>query len=185
MRLILHYRGQLKAAGSPSHKHDIRRVFHQQLSTLWRQKPLSESKSLLRPKERNGDYCLLRPLAPFTFVPLASEEMNVVVSLEVTLLRPEPPGNLITQGGDMDNRLKTLFDALTMPRHFNALPSGLKPDPDESLFFCLLEDDNLITNLTVRTEQLLEPGVAPNTVVATIHIRTHVTRTTMGNFDFA
>jgi hypothetical protein len=111
--------------------------------------------------------------------------MNVVAELSITLLRPEPPGGLITQGGDIDNRLKTLFDALTMPRHINALPTGVKIEPDESPFFCLLEDDNLVTSVAVRTEQLLEPSEDLSVVEATIYVRTRVTRGTMGNDTFA
>ena len=77
--------------------------------------------------------------------------MNAVAELSMTRLRPEPPGGLVTQGGDIDNRLKTLFDALSMPRHAGALPSELI-DPDENPLCCLLKDDGLIVSLSVRTE---------------------------------
>jgi hypothetical protein len=116
MKLLLHYRGPLMSNGSPSHKHSIRRAFHEQLRTLWGQRPLIEMKRLLEPRKPGGDYCLLRDVPPFVFVPLVSEEMNAVAELSILLMRPEPPGGLITTGGDMDNRLKTLFDALTVPR---------------------------------------------------------------------
>ncbi|MGA2445206.1 MAG: hypothetical protein ABSG50_07250 [Opitutaceae bacterium] len=110
--------------------------------------------------------------------------MNALAELSITLLRPESPGGLLTQGGDIDNRLKTLFDALTMPRHPNALPSGGAPKPDQARFFCLLEDDNLIVSLSVRTEQLLEPVNDKSLVDAMIFVQTRVTRTTIGNQDF-
>jgi len=184
MRLMLHYRGALRANGEPAHKHELRERFHAQLRTLWGQRPLSEQPSLLEPKKGAGDYSLLRPLGAFTFVPLITAEMNVVAEVSITLLRPEPPGGLITQGGDLDNRLKTLFDALTMPRHLNALPPGAVPGPDEGPFFCLLEDDNLVVSVSVRTEQLLEPVSDPSLVDASIYVRTRVTRRTMGNHSF-
>jgi hypothetical protein len=50
----------------------------------------------------------------------------------ITLLRPEAPGNIVTQGGDIDNRLKTLLDALKVPNLPNALPTGAVPEADES-----------------------------------------------------
>jgi hypothetical protein len=185
MKLVLHYRGELFANGSPTHKHDLRRHFHRQLKTLWGQRPLvDDAKSLLQTGKQAGDYCLLRPFPPFVFVPLISAEMYVVCDISVVLMRPEPPGSLITSGGDMDNRLKTLFDAMTMPRHANAMPKT-GPQADETPhFFCLLEDDNLIVRLDVRTEQLLEPQVGKNEVDLAISVRTHVTRVTMGNSDF-
>ncbi len=184
MRLMLHYRGTLRANGGVAHKHELRRLFHSQLKTLWNQKPLSENPKWLQQKKREGDYSLLRPLGAFTFVPLITAEMNVVAELSIVLLRPEPPGGLITQGGDIDNRLKTLFDALTMPRHLNALPSDKAPKPDQTPFFCLLEDDNLVVFVSVRTEQLLEPVTDSSLVDASIYVRTRVTRTTMGNSLF-
>ncbi|MDP1740127.1 hypothetical protein [Polaromonas sp.] len=183
MRLTLHYRGILRANGTPSHKHDLRRHFHEQLATLWRQKPLAEQPELILPRVGNG-YCLLRPLSGTVFVPLISEEMNAVAELEVSILRPEPPGGLLTQGGDIDNRLKTLFDSLTMPRHLNQLPPSAEQASD-SPFFCLLEDDNLVTSVSVRTEQLLEPIEDKSVVDLRIRVRTRVTRETIGNDSFA
>ena len=180
MRLTLHYRGLLRANGTTAHKHELRRVFHAQLRTLWAHSPLDECPTLLAPRE-DGNYSLLRPMGTFNFVPLISAEMAAIAELTITLLRPEPPGNLLTQGGDIDNRLKTLFDALTMPRHANALPEGAAPDTEENPFFCLLEDDNLVTSVQVRTEQLLEPSTDPSLVDLFIFVRTRVTRNTYGN----
>lgn len=180
----MHYRGKLNANGKPEHKHDLRKHFHNQLATLWSQEPLKEQSSLLQ-KRTKGEYSLLRTLGLFTFAPLITNEMNVVAELSLTLLRPEPPGHLITQGGDIDNRLKTLFDALTMPRHANALPKESSPNDGETPFFCLLEDDNLITAVAVRTEQLLEPNIDSSYVDLFINVTTNVTRQTMGNFAFS
>ena len=187
MRLVLHYRGPLKANGDPAHKHGLRKTFHAQLKKLWDQKPLSEMPRLLKPRNNVilGDYSLLRSMGSFTFAPLITEEMDVVAELAITLLRPEPPGGLITQGGDMDNRLKTLFDALTIPRNMNQLPSGSVPDPGQQPFFCLLEDDNLITSISVRTEQLLEPNIDLSLTDLIIQVRTRVTRQTIDNSIFS
>jgi hypothetical protein len=138
MKLVLHYRGKLNAKGKPNHKHMLRRHFHHQLATLWKQEPLIGQPNLLKERTKKGNYSLLRPLGAFIFVPLISNEMNVIAELNITMLRPESPGNLITHGGDVDNRLKTLFDALTMPQHENAIPKGVTPDGDEIPFYFLL-----------------------------------------------
>lgn len=98
MRFVLHYRGPLKANAGPAHKHEIRRLFRAQLKTLWSHKPLVEHEDLLRPPSRTGSYSLVRETAPFTFIPLVSAQMDIVAELSVTILRPEPPGSLITQG---------------------------------------------------------------------------------------
>jgi hypothetical protein len=177
MKLTLHYRGPLRANGSPAHKHALREHFHLQLSSLWSQLPLRELRQffLVRNPDLEMNSCVLQQLGPFEFAPLVSARLRMVTKLDITLLRPEPPGNLITQGGDIDNRLKTLFDALTVPRHANALPNGAAPSPGQNPFFCLLEDDNLITAVSVGTEQLLEPGVDASTVELTVRVSTSVT----------
>lgn len=185
MKLVLHYRGELFANGAPAHKHRLRQHFHRQLATLWQQKPLLEHHPHWLVPATAGRVSLLRPIPPFVFVPLISAALNAVAEVSLLLLRPEPPGALVTQGGDIDNRLKTLLDSLTMPRSIQALPENSCPGPDEQPhFFCLFEDDNLITDLSVRTEQLLEPGLSNNVVDLTIQIRTSVTRVSMANTNF-
>lgn len=183
MHLVLHYRGNLRSNCGVAPKHDIRKHFHSQLKTLWSQKPLSEQPELLVPDVPGSS--LLRPTGSFTFAPLVTAQMNVVAELTITLLRPEHPGGLLTQGGDIDNRLKTLFDALRMRQHLNELPPGVLPAGDELPFFCLLENDTLITGVAVRTEQLLEPNVGPSEVDLTVHVQTRVTRPSLNNFSFA
>src|SRR5438270_9514813 len=157
MRFVLHYRGPLRAAGDPAHKHELRQSFHRQLAILWRQRPLADATNLIGPRQDPPvQFSSLRSMPPFTFVPLATEELCVVAELDISMLRPGPPGMIVTQGGDIDNRLKTLFDALSLPPHTNSLPKGAEPQLEETPFFCLLEDDKLITSVGVRTDQLLE-----------------------------
>jgi len=123
----------------------------------------------------------LRTVGPFTFVPLVNPRVDLIAELDIVLLRPEPPGSIITQSGDIDNRLKTLFDALRMPHNLAELPQGEAPAPDEPRFYVLLEDDNLIQHVAVRTDRLLEPTVDPLEVVLMIRVATKVTGATMDN----
>jgi hypothetical protein len=64
----------------------------------------------------------------------------------------EPPGK-VYQGGDIDGRMKTLVDALTMPRHVEQVldntSSQLQP------IYCLLEEDSLVSGLEIESERLL------------------------------
>lgn len=99
------------------------------------------------------------------------------------MLRPEPPGNVLTQSGDIDNRLKTLFDALAVPQ-LQAIPSGSSPTDDERPFYCLLEDDNLVTAISVQVDELLEPDADRNEVDLTIKVVTRATKVVAGNLDY-
>ena len=105
----------------------------------------------------------------------------MIAELDLTLLRPGPPGNLIVQSGDIDNRLKTLLDALKIPKEPTALAADEAPLQNETPFFCLLEDDSLITAISVTTDRLLEKTVDPNEVLLLIHVTTRVTRAIWGN----
>jgi hypothetical protein len=92
----------------------------------------------------------------YRFVPLVREELALLCSLKILFLRPDPPGSLI-RSADLDSRLKTLFDALKMPVENSQLGRFQTPDADENPFYCLLEDDKLISHVSVETDALLEP----------------------------
>ena len=177
MRFVLHYRGPLKSNGDPKHKQEIREAFRQQLATLWGQKPLSDRDELLKPPEGNP-VSALRTVGGITFAPLVTEALSGIAELEIVMLRPGAAGQLLSKGGDIDNRLKTLFDALSVPPHENQVPSTMQPGPHP--FFCLLEDDRLVTAVAVRAEQLLEP--APDGHVdLTVTVTTGATQILLGN----
>ena len=199
MEFTLYYRGELKAATRANkrrdEKHVLRKYFYHQLKELWQQTPLEDHREFLEPNHRavtdmkrdgSGLYAnteeeltLLREVGEFQFAPTVSAKLHMVADLRITLLRPEPPGQIITQSGDIDNRLKTLLDALKVPSQPDDLPHEATPSEDEVPFFCLVEDDNLITSLDIKTDRLLEHGARSSEVVLLIHVRTRLLK---GNF---
>jgi len=191
MEFTLHYRGPLKAASQKNkrkdHKHHLRQHFHKQLKTLWNLPQLKSSKEFLKtgpPAE--GEIALLQPLGQFQFAPLVAKQLHLVASVEVLMLRPEPEGRIFVRGGDIDNRLKTLLDALKIPNEEAALPSGASPSPDELPFYCLLEDDSLVTNIDIKTAHWLEPEVQDSEEVALLlRIRTKATQVILGNMPLS
>lgn len=138
MEFTLYYRGELKANGSPSDKHSLRQRFHPQLRNLWSQLPLVDFGHLLTPRTPDKPLGLVRKVSGFRFVPLVAENVHLVAELEISLLRPEAPGRIVTSGGDIDNRMKTLLDSLKVPSEPTALPPGARPGLDEDPFYCLL-----------------------------------------------
>ena len=89
-------------------------------------------------------------------------------------MRRDQPGNIIESGGDLDNRIKVLFDALRLPQNCDeVLPArdGQEDDP----IFVLLEDDRLIVDVKVTSDRLLTPrldGEHINDVRLVIHVKT-------------
>ncbi len=174
VQFTLHYRGDLKANARPPDKHELRRHFHRQLAECWRQAPLRVFEYLLKPPNpaAGKTLSLLTDLHGFTFAPLISQRIHLVAELDIQVLWPQEPGAIITSGGDIDNRLKTLLDAFKMPSEPTALPPGASPHSDENPFFCLLEDDSLVTRLAVDTDRLLEPVTSLSEVELWIRVRT-------------
>jgi hypothetical protein len=182
MRFRLHYEGPLMASKGDvqdgqndrraPHKHSLRRAFHRQLKHLWHTNSFLSSVrggydifGIPRPEgypERLADEPLLRDVIGNIFVinnrrfaPLVCKRFDLLCGLEVLLLRRDRPGGII-QGRDIDNRLKTLFDALKMPSNLSEL-AGCEFNDDEDPMFVLLQDDSLITQVKVETDDLLDP----------------------------
>lgn len=164
MKFRLTYEGEIKSNGSPQHKHQIRKKFHPQLQALWEQHPyLKKAKYLVeeRPNFWVAKSQLREHLANtnarfgFTFIPLVIEELSLLCGLDILFLRPGIPGTLI-KSGDLDGRMKTIFDALRMPDNPAEL-GGHTPSGGETPFYCLLQDDKLISTVSINTDTLLEP----------------------------
>lgn len=181
MEFTLVYRGPLKTNGNAAEKQAIRRAIHVQMRQLWKQQPLASYGAYLKETPTLNEITLIQSLAGFRFAPLVSPKLALIAELSITLLRPEAPGSLITQGGDIDNRLKTLLDALRMPKVSDELPANDQPSADEYPFFCLLEDDSLVTKITIATDRLLEPVKSQSEVQLFIHVKTKRTVGTYAN----
>jgi hypothetical protein len=187
MKFTLTYEGELRSNDDHRRKWEIRKHFHPQLQELWRINPslVSVEKTrhipkggywkmelhhsepdARRPPDMNGVELmdLLEPIAAGgrTFLPLVRNSLALQCGLKILFLRKEEPGR-VYQGGDLDNRLKTLFDALSVPKPEQVGSDDTIADP----IFCLLEDDDLIRRIDVDTQRLLS---RPNASVHDVHL---------------
>lgn len=171
MRFTLHYEGPLPSRGGTAIKGRIREAFAQQLAEMWAHQPLSiYADRLLNPDPESGSVSVLTSRYGPTFAPIVCEPLGLVAELDIMLLWPAPPGR-ISRGGDIDNRLKTLFDALAAPAHANQVPAGLRTSPADPQYV-LLADDELISRFNVDTDRLLaaDGDVAHVQVRVTTHV---------------
>jgi hypothetical protein len=170
VKFRLTYAGEIDSNGSAPHKHAMRKVFHNQLKRLWQTSPNLRKEH--NPRNPDGTDTGLRfewwewiakqrpyDRLGYNFIPLVRRDFSVLVSLDVLFLRQGRPGYALNKG-DIDNRMKTLFDALRMPSSAQEI-GGNTPASDEDPFFVLLEDDDKITQLSVDTDDLLEAVNAP------------------------
>lgn len=182
-----------KQAARAKQKQEIRKKFHPQLRRLWGIHPgLSGNLEGID----DGGYLLLSgPHQPHTiealserfhrngynFVPMVTRTLGVHCALDILFLRCDAPGAILHRG-DIDNRIKTLVDGLKMPTEKSQLGGYDSPDADEMPFFCLLEDDSLITRFTVEADTLLEPLHAQMNendarVVVTVTLKPYISTT--------
>lgn len=171
MELVLRYRGELPPTKDKEKhillKHMIRQTFHRQLIYHWqrarflREQYPTEDRLAKMPTAKDAERknWFKGVVGKFQFVPLVvnSKYFQLVCELDIRFARRAALGDIM-QGGDLDNRIKTLFDALRMPVLHSAqeLPKGAEPIDGETPFFCLLEDDRLITKFSVASEHLLD-----------------------------
>lgn len=163
MRFRLTYEGRLltsqESRPQPEHKHAIRRQFHTQLKQFWGFHP-----GLQYLKKPNPHHTREKPMIDdivssfsnhgFNWAPLGRSDLGLMCKVEVLLLRrPAGDGGGIYSIGDLDNRVKTLIDALAIPPQKNAYPTT-GPTPEEDPFFVLLDNDKVITHLSVETDYL-------------------------------
>lgn len=182
MEFYLKYQGILKSNASPQDKHVLRKHFHKQIKRLIETDVgLSERKNWSLDPPQDDDEksmsCIVQK-ETFQFAPLISSKLFLLAEIDITLLWPDLPGQIIGNG-DIDNKLKTLLDALSCPPHINQL-KGQVPEESETPFYCLLEDDKLIQNLNVRTHTLLETKDKSELFVL-LHVKTKCTKLVWGN----
>lgn len=203
MQFRLIYQGELVSQANSRRVHNknaIRRQLHDQLERLWRNHPLLQKWSGPPPAGWSGgspDGIIIRRLTDYNcplphgtitfadslgtryeragiiFVPLVNEVFGLVCELDILFLRREKPGTFVTQGGDIDNRIKVLLDALRVPKNVDEMKST---GADIRKFYCLLADDALVTRLNINTDRLLtRPPTAQTHPEADVHLIIHVT----------
>jgi hypothetical protein len=165
---LLAHRDDRRLAERSLHVHQIRREFHKQLRLLWEQHPALKARFKNWQDHGFLDQHIFTSEG-FCWFPMVTERNYLTCALNILLLRPGAPGEV---PHDVDNRLKTIFDALRKAKGPYELGIGTNagqqaPGANENLFYVLLEDDKLITHVAVTTDTLLEPvpDIPPETSV--------------------
>jgi hypothetical protein len=201
MRFRLTYEGPLPSTqgaardGQPDPraptKHAMRQRFHSQLRRLWSVTANLADPAPYRDILLSGGSLPPKPEAlaaihaqyGWNFVPLVTTALGVNCALDILLLRPTPrhPEGWF---GDIDNRLKTLVDALQIPSA-NEQYVGHNPTVEERPFYCLLENDKLLTRVAVETDEMLEPVKTEGDVRLIITVEVRPLYVTVANLPFA
>jgi len=181
MKFTLTHDGQLPSTGNGSRKvqkkWDVKKHFDPQLRELWDTHPAlremrfrpywpksggmfieghhsttSDNREVPKKSDEDIDLLEINECGGRKFFPLVRSSLLLTCGLKILFLRKETPGK-VYQGGDIDNRIKTLLDALCAPRD----PGNVVRSDDtiSDPIYCLLEDDSLISSLSIDTQTLL------------------------------
>ena len=185
MEFTLHYRGPLLSQGTRSSKNlkkakcDIRNALMPQLRDAWKHLPLDAEKWL----DPGYELTTIRTVVDQRFSAIVTKTHHAVAELKILFLRPAPLGGLVKHGGDIDNRIKTLLDALSIPKE-EQLSGAHIHDQYDGVSHCLLEDDSLVAGLSITVDRLMNP-MDEKEVLLIISVRIRRTQSTLKNLDFA
>ena len=133
-----------------AHKHAVRQALHPQLCELWTHEPLRHKAGTWLDSAPDPSLpeagVALREVAGHSFAVLVQARLKLVAELDILLLRPQAPGAIV-QRADIDNRLKTLFDALRCP---DTEQESVNVDTDRLLAPKSAEDVDLTIKVQLR-----------------------------------
>jgi len=184
MEFCLHYEGKLRSRDTAKAKHSIRQSLHGQLRSICLSRPFV---SLFKPDQFESlvikDLSMSKVIDGKKFNFLISEKLATVANLNLTLLVPHAVGSIVQNGGDIDNRLKTLFDALRIPTASSEVPTTDDFEYGSEGMYCLLEDDKLINRVAIKSFQDHSP-LGGDSVRCLIEVETKITQPVLAGLCF-
>ncbi|MBQ8686420.1 MAG: hypothetical protein IJ517_01515, partial [Alphaproteobacteria bacterium] len=118
--------------------------------------------------------------------PIITPNLKLLAELDIQMLHPEIVG---VPRSDIDNRVKTIMDGLRCPQNEHEI--GANTPNDIGPIYTLLDDDHLITRLSVNTSHLLDAGIfseqiqrTPDSIFMMIDVNVRVAEGTLENLPF-
>jgi hypothetical protein len=184
MEFCLFYEGKLKSRDGALGKHAIRSAFDRQIRSICHSETFRQSfVPDWEGKRKSAELAMYVERRGKRFWFLIAEHLAATVDLSLTVLVPHEVARVVNNGGDIDNRIKTLFDALRVPAADSEIPSTDPFDYSTGGMYCLLQDDKLINRISVRSYQ--DHGIEEQDHVrCLIEVETKITRALWGNLNF-
>lgn len=167
------------------HISDIRMQFHPQLKKLVEHSPWDNLTRYMLPNASKAPL-ITRHIGGIDWNPIISPNLKMITELDILILHPEIVG---VARSDIDNRIKTLMDGLRCPQNEHEIgantPNNIGP------IYTLLDDDHLVTKLTVNTSHLLAQDIipekhqgSPDSIFMLIDVNVRLTEGTLENLPF-
>ena len=168
------------------HVSDIRMQFHPQLKKLLEHEPWTNLTQYMGPNAQKSPI-ITRHVGGIDWNPIITPKLKLIAELDIQMLHPEIIG---VPRSDIDNRIKTLFDGLRCPQNEHEI--GQNVPRDAGPIYTLLDDDHLITKISVNTSHLLSTHMfdpelvktSPDCVFMMIDVNLRVAEGTLENLPF-
>lgn len=180
MDFTLRYEGPLPASGNKGRIRDgrleklwqMRRSFESQMAKLYERQQILTGDG--GPEFRAAANAARQPIKAmgFEFVALVRPSMKLSCTLDIRLSVNHDVPSVLETNGDLDNRVKSIIDTLTVPRNAEEI-RAFGPAPEEQPFACLMENDALVTAFSVECGRYL--GDTPDPQHAAMEIDVTVT----------
>ena len=167
------------------HISDIRMQFHPQLKKLIQHQPWSNLTQYMVPNPVKSPVST-RHVGGIDWNPIITPNLKLLAELDILMLHPEIVGEARS---DIDNRIKTLLDGLRCPQNEHEI--GQNTPRDGGPIYTLLDDDHLVTKISVNTSHLLDTSMfdqnvphGPDTIFMMIDVNVRVAEGTLENLPF-
>ena len=187
MKFKLLYFGEIFTNPKKRSQHiaDIRMQFHPQLKKLLEHSPWDNLTQYMMPGASKNPV-ITKHIGGIDWNPIITPNLNLLAEIEIQLLHPEIVG---VARSDVDNRVKTILDGLRCPQNEHEV--GENTPKNMGTIYTLLDDDHLVTKLSVNTSHLLSEDIFKHqkeyngdTVFMMIDVNVRVGEGTLENMPF-
>ena len=186
MNFTLFYPGEIRSGNKNNARHidEIRRAISPQMERLYSLEPLTAGGVICEPsgdseKDKNMCCCFTN-VGGRNFSCLVSKWMRTACKLHITYYESEGSLSVANSLVDIDNKTKTLFDALALP-----LESQIASlDPCKGRTHCLCQDDSLVWEAKIGRLRLLDKNLFNATSFTQIEVEIIPTQLTISNIGF-
>jgi hypothetical protein len=157
MNFTLFYSGPIRSGNSKDIRHinDIRLSISPQIRRLYECEPLKSHKVNCEPGSSDGYFKTYVNVEERSYSALVNPSIEAVCQLSVTFFEAEGTLSVASQIGDVDNKTKTLLDALRLPQKTD-IP---KIPHSQETIHCLLFDDALLWGVDIKRRRLLDSSL--------------------------
>lgn len=182
MNFTLFYSGRIRSSNKRNVKHinDIRCKLSPQIRQLYDCNPLKSIDAKCEPGSHTAqDVRTYTKIAGRDYSSLVNKGLGLACQINVIFYEATGTISVANDIGDVDNKAKTLIDALKLPS--NDEVDKLSDELMQSTVHCLLMDDAFLWGVDLKRRRLLHPELRKEKTLTQIDVQVMPTSVTIAN----